>query len=256
MRRLAWGFGLLLVAQAAAAASWTLGNLPSCTTGHYGTAHTIGIFYDPTFLQYRNPRWRLKLTIPYVRVSGLPSGSLLAGGTVAVRSRAAQTVDAGGLGDIWLAAHYTAVRESGLQPAIVPYAKIQFGTASRGAGLGTGRNDYEAGLGFDDTIGTNVFPFAHVGYRVVGSPPGVPLRNSALFDGGVSIATSPRDILTAMYYGWARSEQPGYPAPADLILAWNINLTAAGSGLEVYADKGFSAGSPRLGGGIGGQIVF
>ncbi|MDA8389668.1 MAG: hypothetical protein M0Z76_02870 [Gammaproteobacteria bacterium] len=255
MRHSAWWVGLALVAQGAAAASWTLGNLPAYYSGRYGTANTIGIFYDPTYIQYQNPSWRVKLTVPYMSVSGLPRGSSLSGGTIASRSQTGQTTSASGLGDIWLAAHYTAVPERGLSPAIVPYGKIKFGTASAREGLGTGRNDYELGVGLDTTIGTNVFPFAHAAYRVVGSPPGQSLQNIVTFNGGVSVATSPRDIITAMYAG-AQSEQPGYPGPSDLIVAWNINVTTAGSGFQFYVDKGLSTGSARIGGGIGGQVVF
>ncbi|MDA8361490.1 MAG: hypothetical protein M0Z44_05775 [Gammaproteobacteria bacterium] len=255
MKHSVWLAGLALVAQGAAAASWTLGNLPAYYSGRYGTAHTIGIFYDPTYIQYRDSLWRVKLAVPYMSVSGLPRGSSLSGGTIAARTQSTQTTNASGVGDIWLVAHYTAVRERGLWPAVVPYGKIKFGTASASEGLGTGRNDYEAGLGLDTTIGTNVFPFAHVGYRVVGSPAGQALQNIVTFNGGVSVATSPRNVITALYAG-AQSEQPGYPGPSGLIVAWSINVTTAGSGFQFYVDRGFSAGSARIGGGVGGQVVF
>ena len=280
MKRAIWMIaGLCIVARAATAASWTIGNVPSYYSGHYGTADRIGIFYDPTYIQYRDPRWRVKLTIPYISVSGLPQGASLSGGTVASRSATSAgagahagagargatggalsatgsaTHSARGLGDIWLAAHYTLIPERGLRPAIVPYGKIKFGTASARDGLGTGRNDYEFGMGLYTTIGPNVFPFAHAGYRVVGSPAGQSLQNIVTFNGGVSVATSPRNIITAMYAG-AQSEEPGYAGPSDLIVAWNINLTTAGSGFQIYVDKGFSNGSARFGGGVGGQVVF
>ncbi len=237
------------------AASWTLGALPSYFSGKYGTQSTIGILYVPTYLQYRNSQWRLKLTVPYMAVSGLPKGASLSGGTVAQRGGSAQTANPSGLGDIWFAAHYTLLPEKGLMPAIVPYAKVKFGTASAADGLGTGRNDYEAGLGFNTTIGTNVFPFAHIAYRIVGSPPGQSLQNIMTFNGGASIALSPRRIFTLMYAG-AGSEQAGYAGPADIIAAWNFNVTRAGTGFQVYVDKGLSSGSADFGGGVGGQVVF
>lgn len=247
---------LLSVCQSAwASMAWTLGNLPAYYQGNFGTQHTIGIFYDPTYLQYQNPTVRLKLTIPYIAVSNLPKGAKLDGGILATRTKNTATADASGLGDIWLAAHYTLIPERGLQPAWVPYVKIKFGTASASEGLGTGRNDYELGLGLNTTISTNVFPFAHVGYRFIGSPPGQMLRNIATYDAGVSIATTHRNILTAMYAG-EQSEQAGYAGPADIIVAWNDTVTAAGSGFQLYVDKGLSNGSASLGGGIGGQIVF
>jgi hypothetical protein len=133
--------------------------------------------------------------------------------------------------------------------------KVKFGTASASEGLGTGQNDYEIGMGVNTTIGNNMFPFAHVGYRFVGSPPGQNLQNIATYDAGISVALTPRNILTTMYSG-EQSEQPGYAGPSDAIIAWNYNVTVAGSGFQVYVDKGLSSGSANIGGGLGGQIVF
>ena len=248
--------GAMLVCQSAwAAHPWTLGNVPSDYQGRYGTRHTIGIFYDPTYLQYRASGVRVKLTVPYISVVNLPVGAKLTNDTLSARGQGGGTTSASGLGDIWLATHVTVLPERGLRPAVVPYFKVKFATASVREGLGTGRNDYELGVGLDSTIGTNVFPFAHVGYRFVGSPPGLGLRNIAIYDAGVSIATSARNVVTAMYAG-AQSEQAGYAGPSDAILAWNYDVTAAGSGVQVYIDKGLSHGSAGLGGGVGGQIVF
>ncbi len=255
IRRCGPGLVCLFASQGAIAASWTLGALPSYFSGHYGTPSTIGILYVPTYLQYRDPQWRVKLTVPYISVSGLPKGASLSSGSVAQRSGSTQTTTASGLGDIWLAAHYTLLPEQGLRPAVAPYVKIKFGTASAAEGLGTGRNDYEAGLGFNTTIGTSVFPFVHIAYRIVGSPPGQSLQNIVTYNGGASIALSSRKILTLMYAG-AGSEQPGYSGPADIIAAWNYNVTAAGSGFQIYLDKGLSNGSANIGGGVGGQVVF
>ncbi|WP_298140046.1 hypothetical protein [Acidiferrobacter sp.] len=249
-------FWAMLMCQSAwAAHPWTLGNVPAYYQGHYGTANTVGIFYDPTYLQYQASGLRLRLTVPYVSVTNLPVGERLTNTVVAVHAQSGQTTDVSGLGDIWLAAHVTAIPERGVSPAVVPYVKVKWATARAGEGLGTGRNDYELGLGVRTTIGPNVFPFAHVGYRFVGSPPGAGLRNIATYDAGVSIGISRRTVVTAMYAG-AQSEQAGYAGPSDTIVAWNYNVTAAGSGFQVYLDKGLSNGSAGLGGGIGGQIVF
>ncbi len=232
-----------------------MGNIPSDYQGRFGTRHTIDIFYDPTFLQYQTSTLRLKLTVPYISVSHLPMGATLTNGGLAKRTSSQKTTNASGLGDIWLAAHETIIPEKGLRPALVPYVKVEFGTASASQGLGTGRNDYEFGLGVNTTIGANMFPFAHVGYRFVGSPPGQNLQNIVTYDAGVSAALTLRNILTLMYSG-EQSEQPGYAGPADAIVAWNHNVTVAGSGFQVYLDKGLTNGSADIGVGLGGQVVF
>lgn len=243
------------IAHAYGAQHFTLGNMPSYYQGTFGTNSNISIFYDATYFQFQNNTLRLKLTVPYISVSGLPQGAQLAGGGVASRSSTTQTRSASGLGDIWLSAHYTVYHGEGLLPAVVPYAKIKFGTASASQGLGTGRNDYELGFGLDETIGTRIFPFAHLGYRFVGNPAGQNLRNILTYDAGSSFAVTGSNVLTAMYSG-SQSEQPGYAGPSDLILAWNYNVTRAGSGFQVYADKGLSNGSANYGVGAGAQIVF
>ncbi len=238
-----------------AAPRFTVGNVPSYYQGSFGTASHINIFYDASYLQFRNRSWRLKLMVPYLSVSGLPRGAQLTGGGVARRTGTTQTRSASGLGDIWLSAHYTVYQGSGLLPAVVPYTKVKFGTASVTNGLGTGRNDYEVGVGLDEIIGTRIFPFAHLGYRFVGNPVGGNLRNIWTYDVGSSFIATSRNIFTAMFSG-SGSEQPGYAGPADVILAWNYNVTRAGSGFQLYADKGLSNGSANYGVGLGAQVVF
>ena len=250
----------------------TLGTTPSYFQGNFGTASTIDIFDESTFAQFKNQNLRIKLTIPYLSVSGLPVGAQLSAGTVVSRgnggghghgNRGAGSTgtsptsvhSASGIGDIELAAHYTVYHGVGLTPSIVPYAKITFGTASSNQGLGTGKNNYEFGVGFNDTVGTNLFPFAHVGYRIVGNPAGANLQNVLTYDFGASYAATPRNIVTAFFSG-SQSEQPGFSGPADLIFAYNYNLAANGTGLQVFFDKGLSNGSPNFGIGVGGLIVF
>ncbi|MBU2785789.1 MAG: hypothetical protein ACYC45_03305 [Acidithiobacillus ferriphilus] len=254
------GMGILsswaIVAVAHAAPRFTVGNVPSYYQGNFGTGSHVNIFYDATYFQFRNRDLRLKLMVPYLSVSGLPQGTRLTGGGVVHRSGTTQTrSNVSGLGDIWLSAHYTVYQRTGLLPAVVPYAKVKLGTASAAKGLGTGRNDYEVGVGLDETIGTRIFPFAHLGYRFVGNPVGGNLHNIWTYDMGSSFIATSRNILTAMFSG-SESEQPGYAGPADIVFAWNYNVTRAGSGIQLYADKGLSNGSANYGVGLGAQVVF
>ncbi len=241
---------------AAATGQFTLGDLPAFYQGSFGTNNTLNIFYNSTYLQYQNSKLRLKMTVPEISVSGLPNGATLSGSGIASRgSQTTGTHSASGIGDIWLSAHYTAIQNQGLVPSLVPFAKVKFGTASASEGLGTGRNDYEFGLGLNDNIGTRIFPFLHVAYRIVGNPPGNNLQNIWTYNLGSSFVVTHSNLLTAMFTG-AQSEQPGYSGPADLVVAWNYNVTTAGSGFQVFVDKGLSSGSPDYGIGVGGQYVF
>ncbi len=234
----------------------TVGNTLSFFQGKFGTDHNINIRYDATDIQYSDSNWRVKLTVPYVSESGLPVGATVSGNTVVGgTTRSTQTRTSSGLGDVWLSVHDKVFQGSGWTPSITPYAKIKFGTASNADGLGTGKNDYEVGVGLQQVVGRNWFPFANLGYRFVGNPAGQNLRNIGIYQFGASYAASQQNIFTLMYAG-TQSQVAGAPAPSDLIVAWNYNVTPKGSGFQVYLDKGLSNGSANFGIGIGGQIVF
>jgi len=247
----------LTTAQADAKHPLTVGSVPAWFSGNYGTAHTLNIFYVPTYIQYKKKRLKIKLTMTYESVSGLPQGAILAGSNLSSRTTQSQTRTASGIGDTWLTVRYTAIHGKGVHPSIHPYLKVKFATASSTSGLGTGKNDYELGVGFDDRIGDWTFPFAHIGYRFVGKPAGYALQNIATYDFGASVVLpqSRSNIVTAMFSG-SQSEEKGYAGPADIIVAWNHNLTKTGSGIQVYFDKGLTHGSANYGVGIGGQVVF
>ncbi|OBS08569.1 hypothetical protein [Acidihalobacter prosperus] len=253
----ALGTALLPGGAHAQAAQWTVGSVPAYFTGKYGTANTIDIFYLPTYIQYRKDRLRIKLTVPYESVTGLPQGATLAGSNLSTRGTQTQTRSASGMGDTWLTVRYAATHARDGHIGVHPYAKIKIATASHSAGLGSGHNDYEFGVGLDGRAGGYTFPFAHVGYRLVGKPANSNLQNIMTYDFGASyvLPRSQANILTAMFSG-SQSEQKGYAGPADVIVAWNHNVTRAGSGFQLYVDKGLSNGSARYGIGFGGQIVF
>ncbi len=235
----------------------TVGNTLSFFQGTFGTSNTINIRYDATDIQYGdNNTWRVKLTVPYVSESGLPANATISGGTVVGGGAGStQTRSASGLGDIWLAGHSKVFQGSGLTPSVTPYVKVKFATASAASGLGTGKNDYEVGVGLQQVVGSNWFPFANLGYRVVGNPAGYALRNIGIYQVGASYAPSQQNVVTLMYAG-SQAMVAGGSAPSDVILAWNYNLTPKGSGFQVYLDKGLSHGSANFGVGIGGPIVF
>lgn len=245
-------FGPALAHAQTASSSLTAGSMVTYSEGEFGTGQNTQIWYVPTFVQYKNGPLRLKATVPYIAVKN--QGAVVSGGTVIGNTEpGTETTTRGGLGDIWLDARYT-VRGTQGMPDLVPYAKVKFGTASASEGLGTGENDYEAGMSFEGVLGSTVFPFATLGYRWIGEPAGVDLRNVATYEAGSSFLAGDRQVITLMFSG-RQSAQPGFPAAADAIVAWNYDLEP-GSGLQVYVDKGLSEGSPDYSVGIGGQVRF
>ncbi len=234
---------------------FTLSNSAAFFQGKYGTDKNIDIYYDATDLQLADDNWQLKLTLPIISIKNLPEGATLTGGNVTTPTTSTKTRNSSGIGDVWLEGRYKVFPGAGLVPSVSPYARVKFGTASASAGLGTGKNDYEAGLFLQQVATPELFPFAKIGYRVVGQPTGVDYRNIATYQVGATYALSDKSFITPMFSG-SQSIVRGGPSPADLLVAWNYNLTKKGSGIQVYVDKGLTNGSANYGVGIGGQIVF
>lgn len=239
-----------------AANSMTIGVTPSYSEGDYGTSSTTKIVYVPVYLKYQADDLSLKLTVPYISVES--TGALVSGGMVigkpgaGGRTTTATTTESG-LGDIWLEGRYR-LHGTGNAPDVLPYAKVKLGTASRNNGLGTGENDYEAGVGLEWAVGTTTFPFVDVGYRVLGQPPGVTLNDIATYDGGVMWKLDNKNFVTGMFAGH-QSAVSGQADAADLIVSWNYSLTSA-TGLQAYFDKGISDGSPNFAVGAGLETRF
>lgn len=235
----------LWVAPSSPASTVTVGATPAYFTGNYGTSTTTNIFYLPLLLKYQENAVTLKLTVPYISIQS--HGAVVSGGTVVGNNGATTTTTNSGLGDIWLEGRYR-FRNGGTTPDITPYAKIKLGTASRSQGLGTGKNDYEGGVGLEWALG-NAFPFADFGYRILGQPAGVTLNNIPTYDLGLTYKLDQKNYLTGMFSGHG-SAQSGFADTADALIAWNY-YTHPGSGLQVYVDKGLSNGSPDYGVGVG-----
>lgn len=239
---------LLVPGWAEATPSTTVGIMPSYFEGSFGTTGSTRIWYLPAYVDYRGSEFGFKATVPYLRVEN--QGALVSGGSVVGTSQT-QTTESG-LGDIWLKGTYTLHGSDG-RPDIVPYLKIKLGTASVSKGLGTGQDDVEEGVELDWTMG-RLFPFLTLGYREVGSSSAYALQNIVTYEGGGSYTLATSRFLTAMIAGH-QSEQPGFAAAADLIVAWNFS-PPKGTGYGFYVDKGLSSGSPDYGLGIGLQNRF
>ena len=238
----------------------TVGMAPSYSNGQYGLDTQTKIVYLPLYTKVQWNNLDLKLTIPYLSVTG--TNSFLSGGTVLNPAGKVKAVTAttstvatkeSGLGDIWLEARYR-IQGSGAIPDFIPYAKVKFGTASYDKGLGTGENDYEAGLGAEWAVGKNLFPFLEAGYRGLGSPPGVVLENIATGTLGVMVQASAHHFLTGLYTR-QQAAQPEIADAVDVVVAWNYRSNS-GFGFQLFLDKGLSDSSPDYLAGIGVEQRF
>lgn len=141
------------------------------TTGKYGGAASTDILYIPFTGKRQSDKLTLKVTVPYVRVSG-------AGGVIVNVGPTGQTAGTrntqSGMGDITAAAIYN-VYGKGTRLLDVT-GKVKLGTADASRGLGTGENDYAAQVDGYQLINSTTL-FASAGYKVMGQPAGLVLRD-------------------------------------------------------------------------------
>ena len=240
---------LLFQAQAASPNGFEVGTGPSYFSGKFGTSHPIHIYYLPVDVQYRDGAASIRVSVPYISVSGQ---GILSGGTVIGTGGAAG--HRSGLGDIWVTGKYRFQTLDGIIPNIVPYFKLKAPTASRKMGLGTGQPDAEMGSFFQWKVSRWLFPFAQFGYRFVGRTRHIKLRSVPTYSFGSTFVVAPKRYLTFIASGHP-AIQPGLKPLEDMLVAYNTSLTAK-IGLQFYADKGLTKSSPAFGFGLGTTMHF
>ena len=216
------------------------------SSGKYGTNDTTDILYIPLTGTYETGPWTLKLTVPYISITGAGNVNKDIGRYKSTATTATRTTESG-LGDVVGAATYNVFAGTGTNPWLVDLTgKVKFGTADEVKGLGTGENDY--------AVQTDVYKiidkftvFGTLGYKVLGSPAGITLDNVfyGSLGGGYKFTqqTSGGLILDmrqkASPTGSEQRELTAY-------VSHKINKSWKSQG---YIVKGFADGSPDWGAG-------
>ncbi len=267
MKRLSLILGSLLVVSAAVPA---IAGTPSVsvgadyTSGKYGTSTTTDILSVPFTLGYDSGKWHLKLTLPYVHISG--AGNVIPGvggvsntnssgrgrgllnlpGNTTSTATTYGTGSASGIGDVVAKASYTVLYDRDSRFGVDVGGKIKFGTADENKGLGTGKNDY--GVTVDAYKGIGEWTvFGGVGYTQYGSSAYIPLHNGANANVGASFRFSKNNSAGAYYYYRQRISDYGYQQ-SEVTGYFNHHFSDT-MRLQVYALAGLSNGSPDVGGG-------
>jgi hypothetical protein len=143
-------------------------------TGKYGGSQSTDILYVPFTGKYQGKEWTLKMTVPYLRITG-PSNVVNGVGQTVTYAGAPRT-SRSGLGDVIVAATHN-VYNGGAKGVMVNLTgKIKFGTADSTKWLGTGKNDYALESSVFQAFG-DLTAFGTLGYKVYGSPAAYQLRN-------------------------------------------------------------------------------
>ena len=146
------------------------------SSGKYGQTDTTDIVCIPLTGKYELDKLTLKLTIPWIQITGTgvvtggDNNFVVLGKPTMMRTRES------GLGDVVASATYSIVESAANKFVLDVTGKVKFGTASYRRGLGTGENDY--------TLETDAYKtfeqatlFASLGYRVMGDPANFKLNN-------------------------------------------------------------------------------
>lgn len=153
-------------------------------TGKYGGRQSTDILYIPVTGKYQGRLWTLKLTVPYIEITGPGNVIMVNGagltGAVNVTPRPTRS----GLGDVVASASRT-VYSSASGFVFNATGKVKFGTASAANGLGTGQNDYALQADPYQVTG-NYTTFGTLGYRKYGSPAGFKLNS--VFYGSLGVS--------------------------------------------------------------------
>lgn len=261
-RGIAVGIALALLGATPAFAEdeprWHLSTSFNYLKGDYGTAEDTEIMYVPFTFGVKLDRFRLGLTVPYIRQTS--QNVTLTGGGVAVKKKEQQAAPStesrteGGLGDILLRASYIVLKEQPLLPEIEPSLKIKFPTADEDRGLGTGEFDETIGVDLSKTFLERLTAYLTLAYTFIGSPPGADFDNSFGWSIGAAYAVAPPFSVFAFLDG-ATAISPGQDDPLELRVGAEYRLIRALK-LTGSVMKGLSDGSADWGVSAGLALRF
>lgn len=218
------------------------------STGKYGQSEATDITYIPLIAKYDTGSTTLKLTVPWVKITG--PGDVVGGNTpIVIGSSNRPITTQSGLGDIVFSATQTIAQFGKSNPLLLELTgKVKFATASSSKGLGTGENDYIVTLDAYKSISTAVTIFGDVGYKILGDPSGINLNNvwygSAGFAYKLSPATS-AGMMVDIRQATMNTSQPLRELTVFLTHKFNANYK-----LQTYLTSGNTDASTDLAGGL------
>ncbi len=213
------------------------------TQGNYGGETDTTITSIPFMLRYQTGPWLLGLTTEWLSVKGdafvnRDIGRFGESGTDTTRTES-------GLGDIVASVtHELGMTANGT--AIDLTGKIKLGTADETKGLGTGENDLRIEVDVYRSVAQFV-PFGTLGYKFLGDPPGLNLRN--VFYAAVGSTMKIDDVRSVglMWYGQQKTTANG-ARQSDITAFYIRNFTPEWKA-QFYGLLGLADGSPDIGAG-------
>ena len=229
----------------------TLGGGVHYSEGDYGTGTSTTITALTFTGRYDTGSWSLRASVPYLFISG--SNAVIPGVGRARTGTATSTSSVAGLGDVTLAAVYSAYYNAATQVGVDVSGKLKLATADPDKRLGTGEHDVgflaEVFKGFG-----RVTAFAGVGYTMFGSTPAFPLDDVFSYTLGASYRLDDRDSLGAYYDERERVTSSAAPL-REVTAFWSHRIDRAWKA-QAYVLKGLANGSPDWGAGLSAAYSF
>lgn len=218
------------------------------STGKYGQQESTDITYMPFMAKYETDDSSLKLTVPWLKITG--PGDVVGGNApIVIGSSNRPITTQSGLGDIILAASHTIARLGETNPLILDVTgKVKFATASASKSLGTGENDYSLTLDAYKPLNNTVTVFGDIGYKVMGDPSGINLNNVWFGTAGLSYKLSPTSNM-----GFMADTRQATQNTSDPMRELTVFLTHKFSThykLQSYLTHGYTNTSTDWGGGV------
>ncbi|MDX1923001.1 MAG: hypothetical protein SFW65_07735 [Alphaproteobacteria bacterium] len=213
------------------------------SSGNYGSASNTEIWYVPVTGKVERDNWTLKLTIPWLSITG-PGAVVGGGGTGVTRAPAVVTTTESGLGDMVGSLGYSLELPNAFFVDVT--GKIKFPTGDFNKGLGTGEADYTGLIDITKQIGI-VSLFAGGGYKITGTNSTLNLHNVPLANVGAGIDATPQ-LNLGTSYDW-RESASGRDNPSESTFYANYKLTKQ-INVQGYGVVGYSDGSPDYGIGL------
>lgn len=241
------------VAPAAAEDGLTLSTGFDYSRGKYGSRILTETTYIPFTAKYESGPWLFKLTVPWLRITG--PGTVVGGGGegIVLPGGNARRGSASGPGDVVASVGHTLVESTQNGFVLDLIGKIKFGTADASRGLGTGKNDYALQTDAVKSYG-KFSALGTLGYKVMGDPAGLDLRNVWYGSVGAAWKFSPTTSAGAMLDFKQPSVEGGNrQRELTFYAAYRLGATLR---LQGYLVRGLADGSPDLGIGANLNALF
>lgn len=218
------------------------------STGDYGLPVSTEIITVPFSVSYVINRTTWEIGLPYVRVDG--PGEVVPGIGRANRRLLRSKEVTQGLGDLTLAATHDFSADDRPWSWAVG-GEFKFGTADAEKSLGTGKDDFAAHVDLYYTTGSFT-PFATLGHRWLGNPPGADLRNFFFGTLGLSWTCTEQTTLTFLV-DWAEKNSDASTSSVNYTLSasrafgehWHAQLYGVLGSSDSSADHGMGVGLSR-----------